>query len=82
MLFKRNQNNKLTCNPMGLELLFNDILDETIKTPQELEYCVKALTEALEEAAHDWFEDNGYDDQYDHCQIDLYFDEDVEKIEE
>lgn len=33
MLFKRSQNNKLTCNLMELEFLFNDILDETIRTP-------------------------------------------------
>lgn len=79
MLFTRNENNRITCNPLELECLFNDMLDENIKTPQELQYCIEALTEALEQAAHDWFEDEGYEDCYDHCQIDVYFDEDVEK---
>ena len=79
MLFTRNENNRITCNPLELECLFNDMLDETIKTPQELEYCVEALAEALRQAAHDWFEDEGYEDYYDHCQIDVYFDEEVKQ---
>lgn len=82
MLFKRNEKDKLFYNLLELEILFNDILDETIKTPEELEYCVEALVAALERATHNWFEDEGYEDCYDHCQIDLYFDTKVEKIEE
>lgn len=82
MFFKRNDNNKLTYNPIELELLFNEILDNTIKTSEELEFCVNALGEALRCAANDWFEDEGYEDFYEHCQFDIYFDNEVERVEE
>ena len=82
MIFTRKENNQLTCNPLEIDLLFDNILDETIKTPHELKWCIEYLTGAIETAAHDWFEGNGYKDQYDHCQIEVYFDEDVEKVEE
>ena len=82
MLFERNKNNILICRTLEAELLFNDILCEIVKTPQELEYCIEALSEALAQAAHDWLEDEGYEDFYDHCQIEVYFDEDLEKAEE
>lgn len=82
MIFTRKENGHISCNHLELELLFNEILDETIETPKELKWCVEYLTRAIETAVHDWFEDKDYEDQYDHCQIEVYFDEDVEKVEE
>ena len=83
MIFRRNEQDKITCGRVSAETLFNDILDDTIKTPKELEWCIKILTQSIEEAAHDWLENAGYeDDGYDHCQIEVYFDEDVKRIEE
>ena len=38
---------------LDLEILFNDILGKTVKTHEELKYCV----ETLGQDTHDWFED-------------------------
>lgn len=82
MIFTRKESGHISCNSLELDLLFNEILDETIKTPKELKWCAEYLTGAIETAVHDWLEDKGYEDQYDHCQIEVYFDEDLEKAEE
>lgn len=81
MIFERKENKHITFNRLDAEIFFDDIFED-IKTPQELEWCVDNLIQALETAAHDWFEENEYKDQFDHCQIELYFDNNLEEIEE
>lgn len=79
MIFTRKEDERISCNRLKLELLFNEILDETIETPKELKWCVEYLTGTIETAVHDWLEDKGYKDYYEHCQIEVYFDEDLER---
>lgn len=81
MIFTRDENKKIVYNRLESDLLFNELLNETIQTPKELKWCIKELLESIEEAAHDWFIDHNYRDKYDNCQIELYFNNDVDNEE-
>lgn len=85
MLFYVNPNNgKLSFRRLDAEILMDDILCiEEIKTPEDMEWAVERLCGCIEEAVHDWYiEIHKKPDYYDHCIIEVYYDqEDYEEDE-
>ena len=85
MLFYVNPNNgKLSFRRLDAEILMDDILCiEEIKTPEDMEWAVERLCGCIEEAVHDWYHDvYKKPDYYDHCNIEVYYDqEDYEEDE-
>lgn len=85
MLFYTNPNNgKLAFKRLDGEVLMDDILCvEEIKTPEDMEWAVERLCGCIEEAVHDWYHDvYKKPDYYDHCNIEVYYDqEDYEEDE-
>ena len=85
MLFYTNPNDgKLDFKRLDGEVLMDDILCiEEIKTPEDMEWAVERLCGCIEEAVHDWYHDV-YEkpDNYDHCYIEVYYDQEDYKEDE
>lgn len=78
MLFYINpESDKLNFKRLDAQILMDDILDvEEITNPKDMKWAVEQLCQCIEEAVHDWYHDEyKKPDNYDHCHIEVYFDE-------
>lgn len=72
-LITRNpENNKIQYHSYVGEIMFSDIIEQ-IDNEKDLEFVVTNLCNNLETAVHDWYLDNNKEDNFDHCNIEVYF---------
>ena len=72
-LFTRNpENNKIQYHVYVGEIMFSDILEQ-IDNEKDLKFVVTNLCNDLETVVHDWYIDNNKEDNFDNCNIEVYF---------
>lgn len=72
LITRNTENNKIQYHSYVGEIMFSDILEQ-IDSEEDLEFVVTNLCINLETVIHDWYTDNNKEDNFDHCNIEVYF---------